>query len=567
MLLIHAQHLTQRVRHVIDAHGNNSHLAIQSDDWLTIMYTRAWAEFISGDLRVLYRAPTYVMNEIVRRRDDFLSDHWLRVAHKLAGPYLIARCRRGEVEVARSLYRGQDLFYSTIDSTIAFSTKPSWLLRLTDSGTHEIDGEYCRRFIVDTPEFSNATPLQRVKSISLGQAVHSDLRALTPLPAHVPVPNGEDVVPLLSERLACITKQFERTSLSFSGGLDSSALLYCLTKAGTNFVATHALSSLPYADTELAEATRIAKSLRAEIQIQRMNEDSPSPFQPHLFKTPVFSSPFDVDIFSPAPPAENLAVLGTAEIPRELILTGHGGDHVFLQNPGRNVAFDPLLKLNIVGAFSEVRRYCRLKKDNIYAAMVSNLKLLFRGKNHLAALLHTPTWLPSASTSKSRPEHHLLSGLDPRTAKHAHVRAILLALHTISPPRAEGATVLHPLLLPEVIGTVLHRPVSELYSSEHDRVVLRNSVFRASRHDFSWRRSKRSSSAGLFKYFQDNQEILHQWLSAGILVRALGIDTEQLRKSISVNGQAYLNEDFPALINIIQLELFLQSMLTQPAAG
>lgn len=522
-------------------------------------FSESWKHIENADGTVFLHAPKYVELQLIDARESLCSADWLSYLHTVDGPYVVVRIVGNSVEISRSLYRGLDVFYTRIANHLAFSTSLSRLLQLKRGNSQSLDREYCRRFVLDRPTFSGATAISEVQSIPLGQSIRSDLEAISTIRVQMPCQQSKGPIETLTKKMSTLSRSFSAVSLSFSGGLDSSALLHCLNRAEVVFEAIHAVSPLPYADTERLQAEKVAAAYDQEISIVEMIESEALAFTPSMLKELAYGSPFDVNIFRSS----------RGEVPKQdafpdscvnhLMVTGHGGDHVFLQNPSWNVGFDRIQKKDIRGFFADVKRCCTLKKTNFYAGLLHNMRLLFDRRGSSRGL-YAPKWLRGGATSLGMDDHYLLAGLDPRSAKFDHVRSILLGLSTIEMYGPGNRAVLHPLLLPDVIGTVLYRPVGELFSAQHDRLYFRRDFYDSAGHDVAWRRSKRSSSASLFKYFNDNQEVLFEWLADGIVARCLGLDAGELKKSLAMNGQVYLDPDFPALVNLIQLEGFVQSV-------
>ncbi|MEN5066964.1 asparagine synthase-related protein [Achromobacter aegrifaciens] len=416
--------------------------------------------------------------------------------------------------------------------------------------------------MVDASKFSGSTPFAQIKSLQLGQTIRSDLRSITELPPQVPAHIDSNPIDLLTQKLSDTARQFDSVYLSFSGGLDSSVIFYCLKQAGVPFTPFHGVSTIPYSENELAYATDVASHFGVTLQLRSIeSKHEQFSFEPSAFTRIKYPTPFAVDIFARAPAETVDSRTCQPEPIRRLYLTGQGGDHVFLQNPGWNVGIDELLRLRIGKSLSQISNYCRLKGDNLFRLLYRTARLAMHKQSYQKLLIHTPSWMSPRQKSQSGEWHYLLKHTDPRSAKYRHVSTILAGLSGISLDRNTDHSTLHPLFLPDLIGTVLHRPIAELYTSEYDRIVLRNAAHQASGHSFAWRQTKRSSASDYFSYFRNHLSAITRWLESGLLVKSLDIDFSKLRQSLEFNGNLYLNQDFSALINLIQLEAYIQSML------
>ncbi|WP_156124239.1 hypothetical protein [Achromobacter sp. RTa] len=527
---------------------------------INLEYPDNWKFIEDSAISILLHAPKYVEEQLINAQSKLRTAEWLSYLHTVDGPYLVVRISSGSIEISRSLYRGLDVFYTHIAGSLVFSTSPSVLLRLKREKSHSLDLDYCRRFILDRPVFSGSTAIAGIRAIPIGQSIRSNLASISIIGLQKPLPQQKGPIEILTKKLSTLAASFSSISLSFSGGLDSSALLHCLATASITFDAIHGVSPLPYADTERREAEQVAAAYGKHLKHIKMIESDALTFTPSCLKEPAYRSPFDVNIFlTPgANPQQQQAVADFSA--NELMITGHGGDHVFLQNPNWNVGFDRIHKLEVLGFFHDVKRFCTLKKANFYRGVHENLRLLLnpRGSN---GGLHTPKWMQAGEILPAADNHYLLNELDPRSAKFDHVWSILLGLNTIQMENSVVRTTIHPLLLPDVIGTVMYRPVRELFSAQHDRFYFRRDLYKSAGYDFAWRKSKRSSSASLFNYFSENHASLFTWLEDGFIAKQLTLDLAELKKSLKKNGSTYLDDDFPALINLIQLEGFVQSVL------
>lgn len=562
MLLIYSHNQNLGMARVSANPSISTTRAALTKDNLIARYSADWNELQNNDCRILYYGPTYIKTQINIQHDEFLGPHWLAAAHRLDGAYLLIRLFDTHIEISRSLYRGLDIFYLRLDGRLIFSTDFSYLVEISGENSSNLDGKYCHDFIIDSPAFSGSTAFSAIKSLQLGQSIRTDLDSITELSPQVPRHTDGSPIDILTEKLSHLARQFDSVYLSFSGGLDSSVIFYCLKRAGVSFTPFHGVNTTPYAENELAYATDIAQHFGIELQVRfAKNNIEQACFTPSTFTKTTYPTPFAVDIFThPASEASQSQKNGS-EYTRRLYLTGQGGDHVFLQNPGWNVGIDDLLKFRIGKSLSQISNYCQLKGENLYALLYRTIKLALHKNSCKKILSHTPPWISPPERSDPSDLHYLLKNSDPRSAKFRHISTILAGLSGLAWDDIAESSTVHPMLLPDMIGTVLDRPVGELYTAKYDRILLRQAAYQAAGHNFSWRQTKRSSATDYFTYFRNYLTEITQWLESGILVNNLQIDLPKLRQSLEFNGYYHLNNDFPALINLIQLEAYIQSTL------
>lgn len=201
MLVICLKHIQINTCHQSNASSNSESLKTRFDMKLVIHHSSDWEEMKSDEMQLLCHGPTYLTRKILQQKEKFLGVNWLTAAHSLDGPYTIVRWNNGIVEIARSLYRGLDIFYTQIENTFVFSTNLPWLLRLAKKRNPDLNKTFCRDFIADQLTFSEATPFSALKSLCLGQAISSDLRSITELASHIPPATEADPVELLTQKM------------------------------------------------------------------------------------------------------------------------------------------------------------------------------------------------------------------------------------------------------------------------------------------------------------------------------------------------------------------------------
>ncbi|MGN7984951.1 asparagine synthase-related protein [Burkholderia sp. 22313] len=463
------------------------------------------------------------------------------------------------LEVVRSLYRATDIFYTESDGMMLTCSELAVLVALRGGfAKQRIDFGYCHDFIAHLQKFDGHTSFENINEVMLGECIRmskSGIIGATFVNRPI-VPNG-DIVDTLRDTLAAFTQPFDSTVLMFSGGLDSSTLLWTLLANGTRPLVLHSESDPDARDSEYRDASAVALDLGCEIQrLVPEREDYSQAFT--ISAEGRSSSPHDVPIFRSCTSARSdLSIDDTS-----LLVTGHGGDHVFVQNPGSNSCLAALQAGRVLEYIGTVRKLSRLKGRRGVEIVCDNVRCLV-GLQFLAGSL--PAWLPRRRQRSSRRSgHYLIRDLDSRAAKFSHLSAILQALQSVSVPRT-GPLMLAPLLLQNVIGHVIEIPVEDMFTETHDRVTLRESIYRRSGKSFAWRRTKRASSAHLFELLSQSEANLLDLIDRSDFVPLLHIDRRVLLAEVRQNCRVALNESFKHIVNLYKIEAHIRSIEHQSA--
>ncbi|RQS61218.1 hypothetical protein DID96_33590 [Burkholderia sp. Bp8963] len=464
------------------------------------------------------------------------------------------------LEVVRSLYRATDLFYTELDGMMLVCSELAAIVALRGGfASQRIDVGYCHDFIAHQQQFDGHTSFENIREVMLGECIRmSTSEIVSAAFVNQPiVPNG-DIVDTLRDTLAAFTPPFDSTVLMFSGGLDSSTLLWTLLANGTKPLVLHSESDPDARDSEYQDAAAVALDLGCEIQrFVPEREDFSRAFT--ISTDSSSSSPNDVSIFRSRSPTRSSPSIDETS----LLITGHGGDHVFIQNPENNSCLAALQAGRVLEYVRTVRKLSRLKGRRGVEIVCHNLRLL-TGARSLSGSF--PGWLPRPRhRSARRTGHYLIRDLDRRTAKYSHLSAILQALQSTCIPR-NGPPMLAPLLLQNVIGHMIGIPVPDTFTETHDRVTLRESIYRKSGKSFAWRRTKRASSAFLFDLLSQSEANITDLIDRSHFVTLLHIDRDALLAEVRQNCRIALTENFKHIVNLYKIEAHLRSIEHQSAS-
>ena len=456
---------------------------------------------------------------------------------------------RGRLAITRSLYRSTSIFYTNVDGRPLISSNISILVAA--SGGFEwqkLDRDYCRDFIACRERFDGSTALQNVREVMLGErVVITENGQYSGEFINGPIPSETGIAETIRRTLHLFTRLHSKVALYFSGGFDSSALLWALRANQTDVIAVHVDSHTDCGESEYSDALLVANDMSCDVLRVMVEEpDYRLGFVADL-ATPVHT-PYDVPLLAPAtsPYFEALEF--------DISITGHGGDHVFVQNPESNAAFSHLRAGRLLTFLSVVQKLAQLKGMSSFDIVRDNIRLLL---NLRSMSTIDPPWLPS-SYHELDERHYLLRGLDRRTAKHKHLSTILAGLHTI-PPSTGGRRSLAPLLLQNIIGLTAGMPVDTTFSKTHDRTSVREAIFASAGQAFAWRRTKRASSTFFYQLLSQSQGNIVRSVRDSKLAHELDINTALLIDDIKRNGCVSRTQTLKSILNFYRLDAYLRA--------
>lgn len=476
---------------------------------------------------------------------------------RLIGAYTVIVILRDAVHIWSSLVKESDIFWSASAAGMIISDNIGVIRSLSREFTAEptLNVQYCTDGVLGEDAFGTETIFSGIHHVPLGTRTSISVDGKVEVQA-IPLPEKDNPLDAIAEHLTGLRHSSgPQPILMFSGGLDSSSILYACKEAGMSPVLIHVLNHEDRTATELPTAQRIASGWGFDLQvIEKPPLTSYAPNRARKLDTSI-QSPFEVNpIFfflnEEAHLEDRAANLGISTC-----VTGFGGDDVFGQNPSTNVTIDAYRRGGVHAALSECLKYSALKGRSFAPdAWAAARKLL--GVTPIEDGYRPPDWFASRSAVERRDEHPWSRDHVNTPAKRAHLRGILRAAYSCSNARQSPLLYVAPMVSQAVVGGVFRKDVADLYNRKFDRIILRQSLFQRSGSEIAWRRSKRSSSNFVFEFLTNNRDELHDYIVDGRVAKSMNVDRMGLRNSLEYCCSAGINNDLPLLFSLLRLEIF-----------
>ncbi len=381
---------------------------------------------------------------------------------------------------------------------------------------------------------------------------------------------GEDAVTILQNTLKPWIKPYKNICVSLSGGLDSSALVYCLKdmiQEGQTLTALNYFHSQVHTSNELVHARKVCQE--AGIELIEMDASSSLPFDlPHT-KQPL----------NPNKPFPGLVSLRWTESVFEKMpsngpfafLSGHGSDHIFMRPPSKRSVSDYVLEKGLKGSMAELKNVAQFYRDPLFSVLKENAVSLgshFFGlrkkkkRNLKSALGETPDWIKQEvyQTSSSDFIHPIYDHLPKKIlpGKYNQIDAVYEGLASIHVEMMNQVDpTYYPFLYKPVVEFALSFPTYKLFNKGYDRYPLRQSVSDSFKTETVWRRDK-SQTTGIFQLgIKKNLAHVLEICLEGHFVKQGFVDRESLRKTIMLIGNGDIKNMWP-FVYLISVEIFLR---------
>ncbi len=380
---------------------------------------------------------------------------------------------------------------------------------------------------------------------------------------------NRDAVSVLQSTLKPWIEPYKNICVSLSGGLDSSALVYCLKDLVTkdqNLFALNYFHSQVKSSNELVHAQKVCQE--TGIELIEVDASNCMPFDPSHKKHPL----------KPNKPFPGLVSLKWLDVIQDHIpsndpftfLSGHGSDHIFMRPPSKKSTADYLLEKGVKGYKKQLESVAHFYRDPLYSIFKDNAESLW---SHLCSLRsdkrdikkpldETPDWVTqevySAASSEfvhpvyaSLPKKMLPGKFDQVDAVYEGLASIHMAMESQIDP------TYYPFLYEPVVEFALSFPTYELFKQGYDRYPLRKSVSDTFKTETVWRRDK-SQTTGLFQLgIKRNLDYILDLCLNGYFVKQGLIDAKGLRNTLNLISNGDIKHMWP-FMHLASIEIYLR---------
>lgn len=481
-----------------------------------------------------------VRGENLTNPEDFIEKTW--------GNYLLFSWdnNTSQLEILKDPVGQIPLFYCEIEKCVLFSSELSLLQSLLgDSPAY--DWHYFANFLLQGNFISQSSPFLQIKDLVPGFRLCLSAKMAEQIPTwrlenYCTPCEDRDIVKTLQSVIQSWTSSYPEIFLEFSGGLDSSAILYCLksiSKPEQSLTAVNVFDSFVRSSNELFHAERISQ--HAAVSLEKMDSAIIPPLSPAVplsFKPNRPSAMFTYLLMEQE-------IYNRAKNPSQaLFMCGQGGDEIFMAPPTIGSLNDLILnrqwnqvknKLRDLSYFYQIPIYSLLK------TFMGNLWRYFLRVPYRSCIIEEKIdespWISKEllNLSKKKLKHPYLSQYAKKLppGKWNQLEFIfkgLAGIHQDIKPWPDAR--FYPLLSQPMIELALSIPTFDLYDQGHDRYPFRSSISRFFNTDYVWRKDKGETSGVFQRGLQKNRELALSLCLEGRFAKEKLIDREKLETEI-----------------------------------
>lgn len=349
------------------------------------------------------------------------------------------------------------------------------------------------------------------------------------------------------------TGNFNEIILEFSGGLDSSAILFTLkdilSRTNKNLKPLNIYDSITNASNELHYANQIC--LELNIKLNTLSSDNILPFNSTI--------PIDYIPNKPHPFFTYLkmekAILELADKSKlTTYISGQGGDEVFMCPP----AIDSISDLILDGSFSELMNKTKILSGYYRIPATSIAMRNFKSLGNYFMKLppckyqnidnpeKTP-WLKKitfdiAKNPLKHPFYEKILKHRISPGKYVQIDSIFQALNLINQDVISWENArFYPLITQPIIELALSIPSYKLYNNDYDRYLLRKAISDHYKTNLVWRKDKGETSGTFQRALKENINYVIDLCCEGQMAQKGLIDKDLLYKNLKIMSNSLMH--------------------------
>lgn len=467
-------------------------------------------------------------------------------------------------------------YYPFPDGSLLFSSDMEVLFKALGRKP-DYNWEYLFSYLIYGNSSAIQTPFRNVFELPPACCLQVTKENITTVPFWNPLDSykkqelqSKDAVTVLQDTLKPWIKPYKNICVSLSGGLDSSALVYCLkelVEKDQELTALNYFHSQVKSSNELVHARQVCKE--TGIKLIEVDASNSLPFDPSHKKHPL----------KPNKPFTGLISLKWSDAIHDHIpssdsftfLSGHGSDHIFMRPPSKKSTADYFLEKGFRGYKKQLESVAHFYRDPLYAifkentdSLWSHLRSLHPNKRDISRPVdENPQWIKPEVLQNTSSEfvHPIYAHLPKKVlpGKYDQIDAVYEGLASIHMAmESQVDPTYYPFLYEPVVEFALSFPTYELFNKGYDRYPLRKSVSEIFKTDTVWRRDK-SQTTGLFQLgVKRNLEYVFDLCLEGHFVKKGLIDKAGLQNTITLIGSGDVKDLWP-FMHLASVELFLRS--------
>lgn len=509
----------------------------------------------------------------IQNLDAFNAKYW--------GKYVVIQqdIERNQTFFARDVSGQLPVFYlKEEDGTLIFSSNVEYLAKITRqtlSPTIEAMTSFVHLIrVFSTNVFESVHEIQTEKCLSVNK--HNETAILdAKMIGVVDTPkDNQSSTPLSDLLLSSIRawiKPYQNIYLSYSGGLDSTALLFYLKEAVSDSQHLEAVHLYHPDFNEACEGGYADKgAIENNVQLTKVSLKDYLPFSPR--QTPLALLPNKPCLAMMGFGMQEASYQAMDSSAPSMMLTGQGGDHALLCPPPKASIID-CLTANQFGIIpKKLHQLAHFYRQPIFEILKTNIKALKNAFNHdkliddLCFYQIDKPWFKGIDPTL---EAQIIRNYGQRLleynapGKKEHIHQLIAGLNTIEQVWIDTANpCFYPFLSQPFLDHAARLNTFDLYDKGYDRHIIRKEVADRYKTDLVWRRDKGATTGATLKGFKHNLDHIKALCLEGFFAQNNLVNKDALLKCILSSANGY-HEHMTGLAHLIAAEMFIDSWRTK----
>lgn len=445
------------------------------------------------------------------------------VIENLDGVFCILIYHFNDLLIGKSIQSGPALFYCKKNMDIFVSDKISDIKFLNPDMTFSLNIKMAEHYLSGNRIATQESLITGIYKVNNGEFIkfNNQLKPVLLRDEFSITKKNNSTIDSIIDNIEMM-RDNRKIALLFSGGLDSALIFHTLKESGNKFCAYHFFS-----DESDDSEKYFAKEYCSKYGVDFISVNKKINFNEKLYFNLNPNSPDEIPLIFEQTDEEGE---GQPPIDDDLLyLCGHGGDHIFGQNPSELFGIDAYRSHGLMFMHKKIVEFSNLKGKRYKDIIFSNISAFINTSN----------------------------GCSP--AKQEHVSDMKLASAQFFATDYTGKiNKLTPFLHKNIIQHYAGLPVFSLFNQHFDRYPVRYEAFQRFGSDIFWKKNKRSSSQLIFRILSGKKDELVNTIKQSGLIEILGINHIELESILYENTTTRLTMELPYILNLYRLAKFIQ---------
>jgi len=497
-----------------------------NDKEVSLIVCETLKVYISEKTIVMLKGKT-ILNKIPVTAEEIAravsSEGVDKVIEKLDGVFSIAIYHGNAIFLGRSIHSGPGLYYCVNDTEIYVSNTISDIKSWKTNLSCTLNIKMAERYLSGRQTVTNDTLITNVYKVNNGEYICFDCKTEPFIykDEFTVTRKSQSTVDAIISNIEMLQERREK-ALLFSGGLDSALIFHSLKEADNSFSAYHFVS-----DDSKDSEKEFARQYCVKYGVKFIEVNKSLDFNEQLYYGLNPSEPDEVPLVFER--SDELDIQQGLKSDELLFLSGHGGDHIFGQNPSVFFGIDALRDRGLRFMHKKMVEYANLKGRKYKDLLFSNISELKQVRSMRSL------------------------------AKHSHISDMrLAAAQLFCSDNAGRVNIYTPFLHKNIVQHYADIPVYELFNQQFDRHPVRSEAFQRFGSDIFMKKTKRSSSQLIFRILSQKQDEIKNAIAQSHVTEILDINDIELNKILYENTTVRLTLELPYILNLYRLAKFMQ---------